>query len=70
MGDTGPGLSELLLETMFEPFTSTKEGGLGVGLAVSRSIIHSHGGRIWAENNADGGADFHFTLPVADGHGG
>ena len=66
ISDTGEGLPDSLVETLFEPFTTTKQTGLGVGLAVSKSIIQAHGGRIWAENGPDGGAEFHFTLPVAD----
>jgi two-component system sensor kinase FixL len=65
ISDTGPGLPDEMLEQMFEPFMTRKNGGLGVGLAVCRSIIEAHGGRIWAENNQGGGADIHFTLRVA-----
>lgn len=64
--DNGPGLPENMLHTAFNPFTSSKASGLGVGLAVCKSIIQSHGGRIWAENNPDGGASVHFTLPAAE----
>jgi nitrogen fixation/metabolism regulation signal transduction histidine kinase len=46
-------------------FQTSKPDGTGLGLAISRSIIESHGGRIWAETNSSGGAVFHFTLPVA-----
>lgn len=65
IGDGGPGLPEDLVDRMFDPFVGSKESGLGIGLAVCRSIITAHGGRIWAETNGHGGADFHFTLPVA-----
>lgn len=64
VSDTGPGLPEPLLETMFDPMVTSKPGGLGVGLAICRSIVHSHGGRIWAENQANGGAAVCFTLPA------
>lgn len=64
--DNGPGLPEELLKTAFDPFVSGHMQGVGVGLAVCRSIIQSHGGRIWAENNPGGGASVRFTLPVAD----
>ncbi|MEO1292925.1 MAG: ATP-binding protein [Pseudomonadota bacterium] len=64
--DNGPGLNPEMIDRIFEPFTSEKENGLGVGLAICRSIIDAHGGRIWAENAPDGGASFHFTPPTAD----
>ena len=64
VADTGPGVALASLDTMFEPFTSSRAGGLGMGLSISRSIIEAHGGRIWAENGADGGATFRFELPL------
>ena len=54
-------------EQVFEAFFSSKEDGLGMGLAISRSIIELHGGRIWVAPNVEGGASFHFSLPVTDG---
>lgn len=68
--DDGPGIPDEALGSIFEPFYSKKTHGLGVGLAVCRSIVHAHGGKIWAENNSDGGASFHFTLRAADASGG
>lgn len=65
VSDTGPGLPGHLAEQLFEPFVTGKTSGIGVGLAVCRSIISAHGGEIWAENGPNGGAEFHFTLPVA-----
>ena len=52
---------------IFDPFFTTKRGGLGLGLGVCHSIIAAHGGRLWAANNPERGAAFHFTLPVAIG---
>jgi signal transduction histidine kinase len=63
--DCGTGIGHEQLERIFEPFFTTKAGGLGLGLAVCHSIISAHKGRLWAANRADGGAAFHFTLPIA-----
>lgn len=60
--DTGAGISAI--EKVFEPFFSTKSNGMGMGLAISRTIIESHGGRLWAEDNQPSGAIFIFTLPA------
>ena len=67
--DNGPGLESAIIEKMFEPFFTSKPSGLGMGLAISRSIVREHGGRIWATNNADHGATFHFELPIPNGRG-
>ncbi len=61
--DNGPGV--LPGTDVFAPFVTTKAGGMGIGLSVSRSIVEAHGGRIWTEPAGDGGAVFAFTLPVA-----
>jgi len=65
VGDAGHGIAVGRLAKVFEPFYTTKSSGLGMGLAISRTLVEGHGGRIWAENNADGGATFRFTLPLA-----
>ena len=59
--DNGPGLKDT--QTIFDAFVTTKEKGMGIGLAVSRSIIEAHDGQLWAENNPDYGAKFSVTLP-------
>jgi signal transduction histidine kinase len=66
--DSGPGIPEVDLAHVFEPFYTTKSSGLGMGLAIARSLVEVHGGRLWAENNLDGGAMFTFTLPVMQRH--
>jgi C4-dicarboxylate-specific signal transduction histidine kinase len=65
--DTGVGIDPQQLEHIFEPFVTTKPHGLGMGLAISRSIIAAHGGRLWAENHPEGGATFRLTLPADTG---
>src|SRR5262249_27485834 len=63
--DTGIGLAPQQLEKVFEAFYTTKSSGMGVGLAVSRSIIERHHGRLWAEPNEGPGASFSFAIPAA-----
>jgi signal transduction histidine kinase len=60
--DTGPGIDSAILDKIFNPFFTTKKSGSGIGLALSRSIIEKHKGKIWAENTAGGGAMFFFRL--------
>jgi two-component system sensor kinase FixL len=65
VSDTGHGFAGDALAHLFQPFFTTKETGMGVGLSISRTIIETHGGRMWAETNRAGGATFRFTLPAA-----
>ena len=65
VSDTGSGFQDDVVPNLFQTFFTTKETGMGVGLSISRSIIEAHGGRMWAESNASGGATFRFTLPAA-----
>jgi PAS domain S-box-containing protein len=62
--DRGAGLTSDKLDKIFQPFYTTKRDGLGMGLSICRSIIEAHGGRLWAQNNPDRGATFHFTVPL------
>ena len=64
--DSGPGLDPQRLNRLFDAFYTTKPQGLGMGLAISRSIIEAHGGRLWAKANTPYGALFQFTLPIRD----
>jgi C4-dicarboxylate-specific signal transduction histidine kinase len=62
--DSGPGLNSESLERLFDPFYTTKPGGMGMGLSICRSIVEGHEGRIWATANVPQGASFHFSLPA------
>jgi signal transduction histidine kinase len=62
--DTGRGLDPAALKRIFDPFYTTKPEGMGMGLAISRSIIEGHGGKLWASVNSPRGAIFSFSLPV------
>jgi signal transduction histidine kinase len=64
--DYGRGIPPEKLPWLFDSFFTTKETGMGLGLAIARSIIDAHQGQIFAENNSDGGATFRFDLPVSD----
>src|SRR5262249_19096050 len=63
--DRGSSIPEEEMEQIFEPFFTTKAKGMGLGLSVCRTIIAAHRGKLWATNNADRGATFHFALPIA-----
>lgn len=65
--DQGKGLPPAIVDQVFDPFFTTKPTGLGMGLSISRSIVESHGGRLWATPNPEQGTTFLFTVPMADG---
>ena len=66
VSDSGSGLDPATVDRIFEPFYSTKQGGVGIGLSICRSIIEAHEGKIWARQNTARGSTFQFTLPVAN----
>ncbi len=65
VADTGPGIPEKTLDHAFDPFVTTKKGGLGLGLSISQSIIEGHGGHLFIERSTESGTVFKFSLPVA-----
>ena len=69
VSDNGVGLPEQQANKIFDAFYTTKPDGIGMGLRISRSIVESHGGRLWAEENSPRGASFYFTLPMETGPG-
>ena len=64
--DCGQGIAPEHMPLLFESFFTTRKEGMGLGLCVAKSIVVAHGGSIWAENNLNGGAAFHFTVPTAE----
>jgi signal transduction histidine kinase len=64
--DRGPPIDDAAFRGLFMPFHTTKPDGLGMGLAISRSIVQAHGGHLWAERRRDGGLAVQFTLPVRE----
>jgi C4-dicarboxylate-specific signal transduction histidine kinase len=62
--DTGPGIAAAYRPRIFDSFFSTKKEGMGLGLAIARTIVHAHGGKIWQEGTSAGGAVFKFTIPL------
>jgi two-component system sensor kinase FixL len=67
VADNGTGLSPGVRERLFQPFVSTKQDGMGVGLSICQAIVEAHGGQIWAEDNPGGGTVFRFTVPSGQG---
>jgi two-component system sensor kinase FixL len=64
--DTGSGIAPEIADQLFQPFVTTKKSGMGVGLSISRTIVESHGGRLWAEARPGGGTTFHMTMRIAE----
>ena len=64
VADTGPGIPDEIAARLFEPFVTTKEKGMGVGLSICRTIVEAHGGQLWMTPNPTGGTIFRIQLPV------
>ena len=67
--DTGSGISDQVVAQLFQPFVTTKQSGMGIGLSICRTIVEAHGGDIWFDPAPAGGTAFHFTLPLAEVEG-
>jgi two-component system sensor kinase FixL len=65
--DDGPGIPTDSEPDLFEPFISSKASGMGIGLSICQRIVEAHGGKLWHDAPAAGGAVFHFTVPITDG---
>jgi two-component system sensor kinase FixL len=66
VSDNGPGVDKSMVDTLFNPFQTSKGTGMGMGLSISRSIVEAHGGKLWVAKVPDDGAVFGFNLPVAE----
>lgn len=66
VSDNGPGVSPEMISKIFNPFQTNKETGMGIGLSLSRTIIETHGGKLWMDNDYQNGARFGFELPVSE----
>jgi signal transduction histidine kinase len=65
ISDSGPGIPPEKLAEIFDPFFTTKHQGMGIGLSIARTIVQAHRGKIWAENQPEGGAVFRLSMPLA-----
>ncbi len=65
ISDSGPGIQPEKLAEVFDPFFTTKQQGMGIGLSIARTIVQAHRGKIWAENQPEGGAIFRLSMPLA-----
>ena len=64
--DSGTGINDEIANNLFDSFYSTKADGMGMGLSISKTIIDSHNGKIWAENRQNNGSKFHFVIPITN----
>ena len=65
--DTGAGIGDAIAAQLFQPFVTSEESGMGIGLSICRTIVEAHGGHIWFEPGKDRGTAFHFTVPSGKG---